>query len=64
MLAEINARLSNTNEFYLNLERALKLDVKFIETFIKSRNLLELFINNDRFNKLVEKYSLHLENNE
>lgn len=60
-LAEINALLSNKNEFYLNLERALKIDVKWVETFMRNKKLQELFINDKRFERLVEKYDLHLD---
>lgn len=60
-LAEINARLKNTNEFYLNLERALKIDVKWTEVFIRTRKLQEYFINDKRFERLIEKYDLHLD---
>lgn len=62
-LAEINARLNNINEFYLNIERALKLDLKWTEGFIKDRRIQEVFVNDKRFEKLVEKYNLDLKGN-
>lgn len=62
ILAEINIHLNNKNEFYLNLERAIKLDDKWVEAFIKARKLHAYFINDKRFSKLIEKYDLHLEN--
>jgi MinD-like ATPase involved in chromosome partitioning or flagellar assembly len=62
-LAEINAHSMNVNEFYLNLERALKLDYKWMENFLKGKRK-KLPFSEKRFEKLVEKYDLHLENNE
>ncbi len=61
-LAEINLRLDNRNEFYLNLERALKLDDKWTEAFIKRKIIQELDTHDKRFLKLLDKYDLHLEN--
>ena len=62
-LAEINAHAMNANEFYLNLERALKLDSKWMESFLKGKKR-QLPFSDKRFERLIEKYDLHLENND
>jgi MinD-like ATPase involved in chromosome partitioning or flagellar assembly/thioredoxin-like negative regulator of GroEL len=59
-LAEINIQLNNIKEFYLNLELALKLDSKWMESFLNEKKIKRRLSDDKRFNKIIEKYSLHL----
>ena len=58
VLAEINAFINNRNEFYLNLEKALKIDPLLVGTSIKEKEIYKNFFNDKRFLKIIEKYNL------
>lgn len=57
-LAEINAQLGKIEEFYLNLERALKIDAQNIEQPINREKIYLKFSDDLRFQKLLEKYNI------
>lgn len=62
-LAKINGQLQNKNEFYLNLEKGLKLDSKIAETIILNDQIsFSLFLKEQRFINLLDRYNIHLDN--
>ena len=61
ILAEINALINNRNEFYINLEKALKLDAKMVESTINSKKIYKSFFNENRFIRVLEKYNIQFE---
>lgn len=59
-LAEINAALGNTNEFYLYLEIALSKDAAILNSLIQTDKIYTRSIKEERFIKLLEKYDVPL----
>lgn len=59
-LAEIKAYLGNTHEFYLNLELGLKINKKEVAAAIQGEDIYRLFLKEDRFQRLMEKYNVGL----
>lgn len=60
-LAQIKGRQGQTNEFYLYLEMALKLDSKVVESYIATEKYFsEHCFSEPRFQKLMEKYNTTL----
>jgi MinD-like ATPase involved in chromosome partitioning or flagellar assembly len=59
-LAEINAHIKNKNEFYLNLERALKLEPVLVESSIRKNPVYKWFVDDKRYIRILEKYKISL----
>jgi tetratricopeptide (TPR) repeat protein len=62
-LAEINAALNNVEDFYLNIERSLRMAminnrIKDMETAIGRENIYKQFEKEKRFQQLLEKYNI------
>lgn len=62
-LAEINAGNGNKDEFYLNFERALRLakdlkTLRHLESAINNETVYKQFENEDRFQRLLERYNI------
>lgn len=57
-LAEINAYMQRYHEFYLNVENGLKINPKLIEKTISEEPIYDRFLNEDRFQHLLEKYNV------
>lgn len=57
-LAEINAQIQNYNEFYLNFEKALKLNEQVAISAMTQKKTYLQFSNDTRFIKIKEKYSI------
>lgn len=60
-LAEIYGELGRINEFYLQVETALKLDADYMLTCFKEEEIYEKFFNDNRFINLLLKYGVYLE---
>jgi len=61
-LAEIYAQLEKHNEFYLSLENALKIDSRSVQAFLPNDSIYRRFMNEERFVKLLDKYSISMNN--
>lgn len=59
-LAEIYAELGKMNEFYFNLESALKSNSKFVRRAIRTESVYEPLKNEERFIALLEKYDVSI----
>ncbi len=59
-LAEIYAAQNKLNEFYMTLERGLIANPKIIETAISIEEIYKKFLQEERFQKLLEKYNVTL----
>jgi tetratricopeptide (TPR) repeat protein len=57
-LAEINAAKGMVNEFYLNFEMALKIDAEKLQKFLFKDPVYQQFKNEERFIKILERYSI------
>lgn len=60
-LAEIYAETGRINEFYLQVETALKLDPDYMLNGFKEEEVYEKFFNDNRFINLLSKYGIYLE---
>ena len=58
-LAEIHGELNNIDEFYINLEVALRINAKKVEKYSLSKEkVYTKFKNELRFQNLLEKYNI------
>ncbi len=62
-LAEINAQRQDFNEFYLNFEKALKLDQLLVISALLQKEFYLQFLTDSRFVKIMEKYSIDVDLN-
>ena len=60
-LAEIYAEIGRTNEFYIHLENAIKLNPDFIYQVIEEEEIYLKFKNEERFILLLSKYGIYLD---
>lgn len=59
-LAEINASLGNTDEFYLNIQRGLKVNSEAVGNGILKDDFYKPFFKEEKFIKLLEKYNIEI----
>lgn len=57
-LAETNAQQQNIKGFYLNLEIALKLNIKVVEDALPTEEIYQSFKDDPRFLNIIEKYNV------